>query len=222
LSIAENIRSLKKSVPEDVRIVAVSKMQPVSAIMEAYHAGLRVFGENKARELLSKQSQLPRDIEWHFIGHLQRNKVKYLASCVSLIHSIDSISLLGEVNKEAMKHNRVIDCLLQFHIATEETKFGLDIEEAKVLLKSESYGTMNNIRITGVMGMGSFSSDPDLVRREFKSLHGYFLALKSLYFNDVDTFSMISMGMSGDFMIAIEEGSTMVRIGTAIFGRSQQ
>jgi PLP dependent protein len=218
LNIADNILSLKRSLPGDVRIVAVSKTQPVSALLEAYHAGQRAFGENKAQELLLKQSQLPSDIEWHFIGHLQTNKVRYLASCISLIHSIDSSYLLKEVNKEAMKCNRVIDCLLQFHIASEETKFGMDTVEARELLESEVYQTMKNIRITGVMGMSSFSEDPVMVRREFRRLHDYFLSFKSHYFNHVDTFNVVSMGMSGDYLLAIEEGSNMVRIGTAIFG----
>ena len=189
--------------------------------MEAYHAGQRVFGENKAQELATKQSQLPKDIAWHFIGHLQTNKVKYIASFIHLIHSIDSLNLLKEVNKEAMKHNRDIDCLLQFHIATEETKFGLDIKEACSLLESADFRTLKNIRITGLMGMSSFSDDCGLVRREFKSLHDYFLHLKSRYFNHHEEFNIISMGMSGDYVIAIEEGTTMVRIGTSIFGGRQ-
>lgn len=186
--------------------------------MEAYQAGQRIFGENKAQELVLKHSQLPADAEWHFIGHLQTNKVRLIASFVGLIHSIDGLNLLKEVNKEALKNNRVIDCLLQFHIATEETKFGMDINEAKVLLQSEGYQSFENIRITGVMGMSSFSDDAALVRREFNSLHEYFTELKTLFFKHQDTFSVISMGMSGDYTIAIEEGSNMVRIGTAIFG----
>jgi PLP dependent protein len=193
-------------------------MQPVEALMEAYQAGQRIFGENKARELVFKQSQLPQDIEWHFIGHLQTNKVRYLAPFISLIHSIDSLNLLKEVNKEAMKCNRVIDCLLQFHIATEETKFGMDLEEASALLDSEGFKSMYHIRITGVMGMSSFSDDMGLVRAEFKSLHDYFHILKGKYFKHRDEFKDLSMGMSGDYKVAIGEGSTIVRIGTAIFG----
>ena len=193
-------------------------MQPVAAIREAFLAGQRSFGENKVQEIVVKHSQLPSDIEWHFIGHLQTNKVKFLAPFIALIHSIDGIQLLREVNKEALKNNRVIDCLVQFHIASEETKFGLDIEEAKDLLGSDGFQLMKNIRIVGIMGMSSFSPDTDLVRMEFKKLHGYFQMLKSLFFKHDDAFKVISMGMSGDYTIAIEEGSTMVRIGTAIFG----
>lgn len=218
MSIAENILALKNSIPDHVSMVAVSKMQPVNAIWEAYHAGQRIFGENKAQEMASKQVQLPKDIEWHFIGHLQTNKVKYLASYVSLIHSIDSINLLFEVDKEAAKHSRVIDCLLQFRIATEETKYGMHPTAAIGLLESDEYRNMKNIRITGVMGMGTFSDDHNLVRREFKSLHDHFHTLKKRYFIDEDWFRVISMGMSGDYLIAIDEGSTMVRIGTSIFG----
>ena len=193
-------------------------MQHISALLEAYSSGQRIFGENKVQELIAKQTQLPSDVKWHFIGHLQTNKVKYLSEFIDLIQSIDGIKLLNEVNKEAVKHKRVIDCLLQFHIATEETKFGLDIFEAKKLLESEAYQSMKNIRITGVMGMSSFSDDSGLVRREFKNLHDHFLTLKSLYFRHQNTFQVISMGMSGDYLLAIEEGSNMVRIGTAIFG----
>lgn len=218
MNIADNLLWLKKSIPDNVQIVTVSKMQPVSALLEAYQTGQRAFGENKVQELVIKQSLLPQETEWHFIGHLQTNKVKLLAPFISLIHSIDGIDLLAEVNKEAVKNNRVIDCLLQFHIATEETKFGMDIENAKKLLESERYQKMKNVRITGVMGMGSFSDDTEMVRGEFKNLHDYFLILKSLYFEHNDSFKVISMGMSGDYPIAIEEGSTLVRIGTAIFG----
>ena len=218
MSIAENILLLKKSIPENVTIVTVSKMQPVSALIQAYDAGQRVFGENKAQELVVKHSQLPKDIEWHFIGHLQRNKVKFITPFISLIHSIDSIDLLNEVNREAFKNNRVVDCLLQFHISREETKFGLDINGANEILESEFYQGMTSIRIVGVMGMSSFSDDTGIVRSEFKSLYDRFLNLKSCYFRNQDAFKVVSMGMSGDYLIALEEGSTMVRIGTSIFG----
>jgi hypothetical protein len=218
LAIVDNLESIRKTVPEGVCIVAVSKMQPVSALLEAYHAGQREFGENKAQELAAKHLQLPPDAVWHFIGHLQTNKVKYLAPFIGLIHSIDSIGLLNEVNKEALKHHRVIDCLLQFHIATEESKFGLNMKEAAELMESEDYRAMKNVRITGVMGMASFSDDPELVRSEFKSLKNHFLEIKSRYFENREEFKELSMGMSGDYMIAMEEGSTMVRIGTSIFG----
>ncbi len=217
--IPERIKMLQHSIPENIQVVAVSKMQPVPAILEAYRAGQRMFGENKARELALKHSQLPPDIEWHFIGHLQTNKVKYIAPCVHLIHSVDSLALLREINKEALKNNRVIDCLLQFHIATEETKFGMDLAEGKSLLQSAGYREMKNTRITGIMGMASFSDDTDIVRREFRCLREYFDMLKTLCFIDDDAFRIISMGMSGDYKIAIEEGSNLVRIGTAIFGK---
>jgi len=193
-------------------------MQPVSALIQAYDAGQRVFGENKAQELVVKHSQLPKDIEWHFIGHLQRNKVKFITPFISLIHSIDSIDLLNEVNREAFKNNRVVDCLLQFHISREETKFGLGINGANEILESEFYQGMTSIRIVGVMGMSSFSDDTGIVRSEFKSLYDRFLNLKSCYFRNQDAFKVVSMGMSGDYLIALEEGSTMVRIGTSIFG----
>lgn len=196
-------------------------MQTLSALNEAYQSGNRIFGENKARELVLKQAQLPSDIQWHFIGHLQTNKVKHLASFISLIHSIDSLNLLREVNKEACKYNRVIDCLLQFHIASEETKFGLAMAEARLILESDEYKKMANITITGVMGMSSFSDDTNLVRQEFRNLHDYFITLKSFYFAQTNTFNVLSMGMSGDYQIAIEEGSNMVRIGTAVFGERQ-
>jgi len=218
VNIPDSLRFLKNEIPGHVSIVAVSKTKPVSAIMQAYQAGLRIFGENKVQELVQKQPQLPSDIEWHFIGHLQTNKVKYIAPFIHLIHSIDSEKLLEEINKEALRHSRIIDCLLQFYIATEQTKFGLNLGEAKALLDSERYSNMKNIRITGVMGMSSFSDDPGLVRREFKSLHDFFLDLQSTHFRGAGYFKHLSMGMSGDYRIAIEEGSTLVRLGTIIFG----
>ena len=218
MNIAESIRSLQLSIPGHVSIVAVSKTKPVASIMQAYAAGQRIFGENKVQELVMKQSQLPSDVEWHFIGHLQTNKVKYISPFIRLIHSIDSLNLLIEVDKEALKNNRITDCLLQFHIATEDTKFGLSLEEAELILDSEDYKNMHNIRIAGVMGMSSFTEDMEVIRKEFKTLKGYFLILKSRYFNHTDSFRELSMGMSGDYLIAIEEGSTMVRIGTSIFG----
>jgi PLP dependent protein len=218
VNISESIKALRSLVPENVRIVAVSKTRPVSEIMEAYSAGLRIFGENRVQEIVAKQPLVPAVVEWHFIGHLQTNKVRYIAPFIGLIHSVDSLNLLSEINREAAKNNRVIDCLLQFHIATEETKFGLSVEEAEGILGSEKYRDMHNIRITGVMGMSSFTDDTGLVRREFRTLKGYYLALKSRYFPDSGAFRELSMGMSGDFTIAVEEGSTIVRIGTTIFG----
>jgi len=216
--IAENLKKLRSSIPANVRIVAVSKTKPVASVMEAYRAGQRIFGENKVQEMVSKQPLIPADAEWHFIGHLQTNKVRYIAPFIGLIHSIDSLNLLREVNKEGLKNNRVIDCLLQFHIATEETKFGLNLEDAKTILDSFSYKEMKNIRITGVMGMASLTEDQYLIRKEFRNLADYFRIIKSGYFENQDSFRELSMGMSGDYNIAIEEGSTMIRIGTSIFG----
>lgn len=216
--IKENLNKVRATVPNDVTLIAVSKTKPVADLQEAYDAGQRIFGENKALEMRDKHQELPKDIQWHFIGHLQTNKIKYIAPFVSLIHSIDSISLLEAVNKEAVKNNRVIDCLLQFHIAKEETKFGLDIEEAEEMLKSVSYKNLNNINIIGVMGMATFTDDVNQIRNEFKSLKNIFNILKERYFQDKESFKEISMGMSDDYPIAIEEGATMVRVGSKIFG----
>lgn len=216
--IKENLNKVRATVPNDVTLIAVSKTKPVTDLQEAYDAGQRIFGENKALEMRDKHQELPKDIQWHFIGHLQTNKIKYIAPFVSLIHSIDSISLLEAVNKEAVKNNRVIDCLLQFHIAKEETKFGLDIEEAEEMLKSVSYKNLNNINIIGVMGMATFTDDVNQIRNEFKSLKNIFNILKERYFQDKESFKEISMGMSDDYPIAIEEGATMVRVGSKIFG----
>ena len=216
--IKENLNKVRATVPNNVTLIAVSKTKPVTDIQEAYDAGQRIFGENKALEMRDKHQELPKDIQWHFIGHLQTNKIKYIAPFVSLIHSIDSISLLEAVNKEAAKNNRVIDCLLQFHIAKEETKFGLDIEEAEEMLKSDSYKNLNNINIIGVMGMATFTDDVNQIRNEFKSLKNIFNILKERYFQDKESFKEISMGMSDDYPIAIEEGATMVRVGSKIFG----
>ena len=216
--IKENLNKVRATVPNDVTLIAVSKTKPVTDLQEAYDAGQRIFGENKALEMRDKHQELSKDIQWHFIGHLQTNKIKYIAPFVSLIHSIDSISLLEAVNKEAVKNNRVIDCLLQFHIAKEETKFGLDIEEAEEILKSDSYKNLNNINIIGVMGMATFTDDVNQIRNEFKSLKNIFNILKERYFQDKESFKEISMGMSDDYPIAIEEGATMVRVGSKIFG----
>jgi pyridoxal phosphate enzyme (YggS family) len=218
MAIKENLVFIKNKIPANVKLVAVSKTKPVSDILLAYHNGHKVFGENKAQELINKQPQLPSDIEWHFIGHMQSNKVKYIASYVHLIHSVDSLKLLKEINKQALKNNRIIDCLLQFHIATEETKFGLDYEEAAEILNSEFYSMMENISITGVMGMATFTEDETKIRSEFKRLKDIFDKLKSEFFQNNVNFKEISMGMSDDYSIALEEGSTIVRIGSAIFG----
>lgn len=216
--IKENLNIVRATVPSDVTLIAVSKTKPISDLQEAYDAGQRVFGENKALEMRDKYQVLPDDIQWHFIGHLQTNKIKYIAPFVTLIHSVDSVSLLESVNKEAVKNNRVIDCLLQFHIAQEDTKFGLDMEEAKVLLESENFKSLKNVNIVGVMGMATFTNDVDQIRNEFKNLKDIFDTLKEDYFKDKDSFSEISMGMSDDYPIAIEEGATMVRVGSKIFG----
>ena len=218
MGIKENLEKIRKEIPASVTLCAVSKTMPVEDILEAYHAGQRIFGENKAQELISKQPQLPSDIEWHFIGHLQTNKVKYLVPFVSLIHSVDSLKLLKEIDKQSAKLERVCDVLLQFHIASEETKFGLDLQEAYEILQSEEFHSMKNIRITGVMGMASFTSNLATVRKEFAQLHDIFHQLKNEFFKSDDEFRTISMGMSGDYEIAIQEGSTLVRVGTAIFG----
>ena len=215
--IKENLNNVRAIVPENVTLIAVSKTKPVSDLQEAYDAGQRIFGENKALEMRDKHQVLPDDIKWHFIGHLQTNKIKYIAPFVTLIHSIDSASLLESVNKEAVKNNRVIDCLLQFHIAQEETKFGLDMEEAKAMIESENFKNLNNVRIVGVMGMATFTDDMNQVRNEFKTLKNIFDTLKENYFKE-DSFKEISMGMSDDYPVAIEEGATMVRVGSKIFG----
>lgn len=216
--IKENLNSIRRNIPENVTLIAVSKTKPISDLKEAYDAEQRIFGENKALEMREKYQQLPEDIQWHFIGHLQTNKIKYIAPFVSLIHSIDSLSLLEAVNKEAAKNNRVINCLLQFHIAQEETKFGLDIDEAKQILESDTFKQMNNVRIVGVMGMATFTEDITQIRNEFKSLKKIYDILKENYFKDDTSFKEISMGMSDDYPIAIEEGATMVRVGSKIFG----
>lgn len=216
--IAETILTLKKSLPDNVQLIAVSKTKPVEAIIQAYQAGQRAFGENKVQELVDKYAVLPKDIEWHLIGHLQTNKVKYIAPFVHLIHAVDSLKLLKEINKEAQKNNRVISCLLQFHIANEETKFGLSFEEATELLESTEFIEMEHISIVGVMGMASFVENEELIIDEFRTLYNYFHILKSHHFKFNPAFCEISMGMSGDYQLAIEEGSTMVRIGSSIFG----
>lgn len=216
--IKDNLTQIRSTIADGVRLIAVSKTKPVEDLQEAYEAGQRLFGENKALEMRDKHEVLPKDIEWHFIGHLQTNKIKYIAGYVSLIHSIDSLNLLQAVDKEAAKHDRVIDCLLQFHIATEETKFGLDMAEAQALLESAEYAEMKHVRIVGVMGMATNTEDRDLVRREFRTLKECRDRLAERYFAGCAEFREISMGMSGDYDIAMEEGSTLVRVGSAIFG----
>lgn len=204
-----------------VTLVAVSKTHPPERVLDLYRQGQRIFGENRAQEMLAKHAALPKDIEWHLIGHLQTNKVKMIAPFVRMIHSVDSLKLLLEIDKQAKNFGRVLDCLLQFHIATEETKFGLDEDEARALLQSAEYHNMQHIRLCGVMGMASFSDDQNLVRSEFRRLYGIFQNLKNEFFPDAPHFRELSMGMSGDWQIAVEEGSTMVRIGSLIFGNRE-
>jgi PLP dependent protein len=214
----EHINNILKQLPPHVTLVAVTKTRPVMTLKQAYELGLRDFGENRVQEMVEKQAVLPADIRWHQIGHLQTNKVKQIAPFVHLIHSVDSLKLLEEINKEAKKNNRIIDCLLQVYIATEESKFGLDESEINGLLASEQFKSMNDIQIRGLMGMATFTDDLSLIRQEFAGLKTFFSTLKKQYFNESKYFNVLSMGMSGDYQIAIEEGSTMVRIGTALFG----
>lgn len=214
MSIKDNLHKIKSELPEGVTLVAVSKTKPNADILEAYEAGQRVFGENKVQEMVQKWEELPKDIEWHMIGHLQRNKVKYMAEFVSLIHGVDSLKLLKEINKQAEKYGRVIPCLLQMHIAEEDTKFGLDEGELEELLHSDDFKSMKNVKIVGLMGMATFTSDEAQIRKEFAHLKSTFDGLKQ----KMPEIHILSMGMSGDYAIAMEEGSTMVRIGSSIFG----
>jgi len=216
--IAKALNGIKTKIPENVTLVAVSKTKPNEVLMEAYETGQRIFGENRVQELVPKSETLPKEIEWHMIGHLQSNKIKYIAPFVSCIHSVDKVKLLRGINKEAAKNNRVIRVLLQFHVAKEATKFGLSLEEAKEYLRLNEHVNMKNIEIAGVMGMATFTDNETQVTNEFKTLKSIFDQLKTSYFSDQDSFKEISMGMSGDYKIAIEEGSTMVRVGSLIFG----
>ncbi|MBQ7280761.1 MAG: YggS family pyridoxal phosphate-dependent enzyme [Bacteroidales bacterium] len=216
--IKDNLEKVRQTIPNGTRLIAVSKTKPVEDLQEAYDAGQRLFGENKALEMRDKHDALPHDIEWHFIGHLQKNKIKYIIPFVSLIHSIDSVELLEAVDKEAAKHDRSVDCLLQFHIAQEETKFGMDMAEAENAIVEMRDKGLTHVRIVGVMGMASNTDNRKQVRTEFAMLKGYFDTLKERYFADEAAFCELSMGMSGDYDIAIEEGSTLVRVGSAIFG----
>ena len=210
---------LKELDTKHVKLVAVSKTKPITQILELYQVGQRVFGENKVQELVEKAKLMPKDIEWHMIGHLQKNKVKFIAPFVSLIHSVDSLELLAEIDKYAAKNNRIIDCLLQFYIAQEDTKFGLSLQEGQELLSSNQYMKLENIRIVGVMGMATFTDNKTQVKAEFNQLKNIFDELKSTYFKNEDSFKEISMGMSDDYKIAVEAGSTMVRIGSLLFGK---
>jgi len=217
MSIAQNLLKIKSSLPENVTLVAVSKTKPIPDLMEAYDAGQRIFGENKIQEMAEKWEAMPKDIAWHMIGHVQTNKVKFMAQFVSLIHGVDSLKLLEEINKQAKKNNRIIDCLLQIYIAEEETKFGLDEEELNEILTSATFQEMKNIRIVGLMGMATFTDNKEQIKKEFTHLKSIFDKLQPLNTENCQL-NTISMGMSGDYQLAIECGSTMVRIGSSIFG----
>jgi len=220
MSTADNLLKYKKELEDDgVKLVAVSKYQDTDTILEAYHTGQRVFGENIVQELVEKEASLPKDIQWHLIGHLQTNKVKYIAPFVTLIESVDSLKLLIEINKQAAKNNRVIDCLLQIYIADEDTKFGLGYDEAIELLRSEEYATLKNIRIVGLMGIASNNAPEKQTLDEFTELKVLFDGIKVSFFRKDEAFKEVSMGMSGDYKLAVEAGSTMVRIGSSIFGK---
>ncbi|WP_298897052.1 YggS family pyridoxal phosphate-dependent enzyme [uncultured Psychroserpens sp.] len=214
MSIQDNLNKINSQLPEHITLVAVSKTKPVSDLMEAYKAGQRIFGENKIQEMVEKHEQMPNDIEWHMIGHVQRNKVKYMAEFVHLIHGIDSLKLLKEVDKQAKKHDRIINCLLQIKIAEEDSKFGLSLSDAKELLTSEEFSQLNNVNISGVMGMATFTTNNSQIEQEFKRLKTTFDELKSIQ----HSIEIISMGMSGDYQLAIDCGSTMIRVGSSIFG----
>ena len=220
--IVSNIKHLKQQIPASVKLVAVSKTKPESDILEVYNSGHKIFGENRVRELLQKKDNLPADIEWHMIGHLQGNKVRQILPFISLIHSTDSLRLLKTIGNEASRINRVIDCLLQIHIAEEETKFGFSMDEIHEMMRSEELGNLSFVRICGVMGMATFTDDSERIRNEFRYLAHCFRELKRDYFAEKPEFREISMGMSGDYQIAIGEGSTIVRIGSLIFGERNQ
>lgn len=217
MSIAQNLTQIKSQLPAHVTLVAVSKTKPVSDLMEAYNAGQRIFGENKIQEMTEKWEQMPKDIEWHMIGHVQTNKVKFMAEYVSLVHGVDSLKLLEEINKQAKKHNRIINCLLQIHIAEEETKFGLNEEELDAILSSEDFKNLENIKIVGLMGMATFTENTSQIEKEFKHLRTIFDKHCQLETSNLKL-QTLSMGMSGDYQLAISCGSTMIRIGSSIFG----
>ena len=218
MGVAENLQLIKEKIPAHVTLVAVSKTKPDEAIMEAYRAGHRDFGENKVQDLAAKQERLPADIRWHMIGHLQSNKVKYLAPKVYMLHGVDSLKLLGVIDREAEKNNRIIDCLLQVRIALEETKFGLTEEDLMLLVRSDAFLEMNHVRIRGLMGMATYTENSNQIREEFRHLKRIFDRLKDAAYKDQDSFDQLSCGMSGDYALAIEEGSNLVRIGSLIFG----
>jgi len=217
MNIENNLKRIKSNLPEHITLVAVSKTKPVNDLMEAYQAGHRIFGENKVQEMAEKQEALPKDIEWHMIGHLQRNKVKYMAGFVSLIHGVDSIKLLKEINKQALKHKRIINCLLQIKIASEDSKFGMVPKDVLTLLQSDAFADLKNVKVTGLMGMATFTDNQEQIKKEFTLLKATFDSLKQF-----ESFNFqpktISMGMSGDYQLAIVSGSTMIRLGSSIFG----
>lgn len=214
MSIVQNLEKIRKLLPKEVALVAVSKTKPIADLRQAYDAGQRIFGENKIQEMTQKWEAMPKDIQWHMIGHVQRNKVKYMAEFVSLIHGVDSLKLLKEINKQAKKHNRIIECLLQIHIAEEDTKFGLNESEVHEIINSQEFEELENIKVVGLMGMATFTENKEQIRREFRQLKNIYNTIKK----EIGALSVLSMGMSGDYAIAIEEGSTMVRIGSSIFG----
>ncbi len=218
MTIAENIKRIEVELGTNTRLIAVTKTKPIEMLMEAYQAGFKRYGENKVQEMVEKYEAMPKDIDWHLIGHLQTNKVKYMAHFVSMIHSVDSLKLLQEINKQAAKHNRTIDCLLQIYIAQEETKFGLSEDEAAEILSSNEVAAMQNIRIVGLMGMASNTDNQAQVCQEFKNLKQFFDTLKAKSFSHQVALTELSMGMSGDYLVAAQEGSTLVRVGSAIFG----
>jgi len=218
MSIKENLNHIKSQLPKHVTLVAVSKTKPISDLMEAYNAGQRVFGENKIQEMVEKYEQMPKDVEWHMIGHVQSNKVKYMAHFVSLIHGIDNLKLLKEINKQALKHNRIIKCLLQIKIAEEESKFGMTSQDAQEILQSKDFSGLKNVNIVGVMGMATFTDDETQIKQEFKLLKSTFDELKPLKTFNFNP-EIISMGMSDDYHLAITCGSTMIRVGSSIFGQ---
>ena len=217
MSITTNLNNITSQLPEHVTLVAVSKTKPVSDLMEAYKAGQRIFGENKIQEMVEKYEQMPKDVEWHMIGHVQRNKIKYMASFVSLIHSVDNFKLLKEINKQAQKNNRIIDCLLQIKIAAEDSKFGMSVQQASKILQSQEFLELKNVYIKGLMGMATFTDDKTKIEREFKFLKNTFDNLKKLQ-NENCEMKTLSMGMSSDYKLAIDCGSTMIRVGSSIFG----
>lgn len=217
MSIKNNLKNIKSTLPKQVTLVAVSKTKPISDVLEAYNAGQRIFGENKIQEMAAKYEALPKDISWHMIGHVQKNKVKYMAPFVSLIHGVENLKLLEEINKQALKHDRIIDCLLQIKIASEDSKFGMTPEDASFLLQSKPFSELKNIRVIGLMGMATFTEDENQIKEEFQLLKHTFESLKPL-----ESFNfkpeIISMGMSGDYQLAVACGSTMIRVGSSIFG----